>query len=146
VEKSWLRLATKISDYDRFVRGITSGDAVRSKLEALDNIRPLHKLQETKLEIEHPEESGQQSKLLPALRRMFKAPMYANLRSVIDQSSVQVRRLSFSFVLRALLAYVLHQEIFSVEEQASSWRTMEKCLNAGKSFFHSLQMNILTKG
>jgi hypothetical protein len=135
VEKSWLMLARNISTYDLFVRGITSKTEVRSKLEVLDGIAPLSELPEIKKEMELPGKFWHQSTpLLLALKSMFNIPAHTSLRNGISFSSGQIRRLSFSYVLRAVLAYILHQEVLSVEENGPIWKTIERCLNAGELF------------
>lgn len=134
VENTWKWLARNISAYDYFVRGIHSKPEVRNKLEVLDGIAPLSDLPDIRMEMELPEKFGPQSTiLLPVLKSMFSVPLDRSLRSVICLSSDQIRRMNFSYVLRAILAYILHQEIFSVEENALFWRTIERCLKAGKS-------------
>jgi len=132
VETKWLQLATSISDYDIFVRGITSKAEVRNRLKCLDGIAPLSELPEINAESEPPEKFAHQSMLLLVLKSMFKVPTHTSFCSVIILSDDQMRRLDFSYVLRAVLSYLLHQKVFSVEENGSMWRTFEKCLNTGK--------------
>jgi hypothetical protein len=141
VENSWLLLARNISAYDHFVRGITSKAEVRNKLEVLDGIAPLSELPEIRLEMELPGKFWHKSTpLLLALKSMFNVPAHTSLRSGISFSSGQIRRLNFSYVLRAILAYILHQEVFSVEGNGPIWKTIERCLNAGELFTISCRM------
>jgi hypothetical protein len=133
VEKNWLMLARNISAYDHLVRGITSKDEVRSKLEVLDAIAPLSELPDIRREMEPQGKFWQQSTpLLRALKGMLDVPAHTSLRIGMSPSSGQIRRLNFSYVLRATLAYIIYQEIFSVEENGPLWQTVERCLNTGK--------------
>ena len=139
-----MKLARKIYEYDIYVRGITR-EEVRSKLEVLDSLSPLCELQEIQVETEPPTELVQ-SPLLLVLKKMFNVPACTSLRSVIDNSSGQIQRLRFSYVLRAILAYILHDKVFLVEEQGQFWKTWGECLYTCKLFYNSLRMEVLTKG
>jgi hypothetical protein len=106
---------------------------VRSKLEVLDAIAPLSELPDIRREMEPQGKFWQQSTpLLQALKGMLDVPAHTSLRRGMSLSTGQIRRLNFSYVLRATLAYIIHQEIFSVEENGPLWQTVERCLNAGK--------------
>lgn len=133
VERSWLQLATKITDYDNFVRGIGPKAEVRNKLRCLDGIAPLSDLEEISAESDPPEEFGHQSMLLAVLKSMFKVPIHSSLDSVISLSGVRIQQLKFSYVLRATLAYLIHQKVLSAEERGSEWRIFKEFLNTGKS-------------
>jgi hypothetical protein len=133
VGSNWLKLAQSISDYDHFVRGIPSKAEVRSKLRVLDTIAPLSELPDIRREMEPQGRIWQQSTpLLQAWKGMLDVPAYTSLRSGMGLSSGQIRRLSFSYMLRATISYIVHQEIFSIEENGALWQTVERCLNAGK--------------
>jgi hypothetical protein len=137
VEKNWTILTTNISAYDDFVRGVTSKMEVRNKLEVLDAIRPLSELPDIKQEVEPPGKFLHQSTpLLQAWKGMFNIPAERSVRSGISLSSSQIRRLNFSYVLRATLAYILHQEVFSVEQNGPLWEAVERCLTASKSLMN----------
>ncbi len=135
METVWLLLARNISAYDNFVRGVTSKLEVRNKLELLDGVTPLSELQEIRQEMEAPGRFLYQSPpLLLVLKSMFNVSEHTSLRNGLSLSSGQIRRLKFSYVLRGTLAYILQQEIFSVEENSHDWTTLERCLNEGEFF------------
>jgi hypothetical protein len=133
VENNWLKLAGNITAYDNFVRGISSREEIRSKLEFFDGIT-LSDIQNGIAEIDPPEKFGQPSPLVMVLRDMFNVPPHLSLRSRLSSFPGQIRRLRFSYVLRAFLAYLVYQEIFLVEDSGPFWRVMEKCLYDGKPF------------